>query len=197
MMKGAFFHCFGCGAHGDIFDFVMQKQNMPFMEAVELLAHLLGLEVPKRQINASDEPPPPKPDQTLYAVIEAACCWYQHQLSLAQGASARSYLEQRKLNSETILQFRLGYAPERGLQETLQKQGFSKDIMIQAGLIGISEDRGDAYDRFRGRLMFPIWDAKGRVIAFGGRILKEGEPKYLNSPDTPVFSKREDFVCLS
>ena len=184
-----FFHCFGCGAHGDIFDFVMQKQNMPFMEAVELLAHLLGLEVPKRQANASHEPPPPKPDLTLYEVMEAACCWYQRQLSLTQGASARAYLEQRKLHNETISQFRLGYAPERGLQEALQKQGFSKEIMIQAGLVGISEERGDSYDRFRGRLMFPIWDAKGRVIAFGGRILKAGEPKYLNSPDTPAFSK--------
>jgi DNA primase len=184
-----FFYCFGCGAHGDIFDFVMQKQNMPFMEAVELLAHLLGLEVPKPQPQAPNESALPKPDLTLYEVMEAACCWYQQQLSLTQGVSARTYLEQRKLHPETISQFRLGYAPERGLQEALQKQGFSKQIMIQAGLVGISEDRGDPYDRFRGRLMFPIWDAKGRVIAFGGRILKEGEPKYLNSPDTPVFNK--------
>ena len=184
-----FYHCFGCGAHGDIFDFVMQKQNMPFMEAVELLANLLGLEVPKRHLESSSTPAQPKPEVSLYEIMEAACCWYQHQLSLTQGASARAYLEQRGLLPETISHFRLGYAPERGLQNALQKQGFSEVMMMQAGLIGKTEERGETYDRFRGRLMFPIWDTKGRVIAFGGRILKEGEPKYLNSPDTPAFIK--------
>lgn len=184
-----FYHCFGCGAHGDIFDFVMQKQNMPFMEAVELLANLLGLEVPKRQLESSSAPIQPKPDASLYEVMEAACSWYQHQLFLAHGAPARSYFEQRGLLPETIAHFRLGYAPERGLQEALKKQGFSENIMIQAGLVGRAEERRGTYDRFRCRLMFPIWDGKGRVIAFGGRILKEGEPKYLNSPDTPTFIK--------
>jgi DNA primase len=184
-----FYHCFGCGAHGDIFDFVMQRQNMPFMEAVELLANLLGLEVPKRQLESSSAPIQPKPDVSLYEVMEAACTWYQHQLSLTQGASARAYFEQRGLLLETITHFRLGYAPERGLQEALKKQGFSENIMIQAGLVGRAEERNGTYDRFRCRLMFPIWDGKGRVIAFGGRILKEGEPKYLNSPDTPTFIK--------
>ena len=184
-----FYHCFGCGAHGDIFDFVMQKQNMPFMEAVELLANLLGLEVPKRQLESSSSPAQPKPDVSLYEVMEAACRWYQHQLTLAQGAPARAYFEQRGLRAETISHFRLGYAPERGLQEALQKQGFSENLMMQAGLVGRAEERNATYDRFRCRLMFPIWDGKGRVIAFGGRILKEGEPKYLNSPDTPTFIK--------
>ncbi len=184
-----FYHCFGCGAHGDIFDFVMQKQNMPFMEAVELLANLLGLEVPKRQLDSSSAPAQPKPDASLYEVMETACRWFQHQLTLAQGASARAYFEQRGLLAETISHFRLGYAPERGLQEALQKQGFSEDLMVQAGLVGRAEERNATYDRFRCRLMFPIWDGKGRVIAFGGRILKEGEPKYLNSPDTPTFIK--------
>ncbi len=183
-----FYHCFGCGAHGDIFDFVMQKQNMPFMEAVELLANLLGVEVPKRQLESSS-PVQPKPDASLYEVMESACCWYQHQLSLTQGAPARAYFEQRGLLPETTSHFRLGYAPERGLQEALKKQGFSENIMMQAGLIGRAEERDGTYDRFRCRLMFPIWDGKGRVIAFGGRILKEGEPKYLNSPDTPTFIK--------
>jgi DNA primase len=184
-----FYHCFGCGAHGDIFDFVMQKQNMPFMEAVELLANLLGLEVPKRQLESSSAPAQPKLDVSLYEVMEAACCWYQNQLSLTQGASARTYFEQRGLLPETVIHFRLGYAPERGLQEALKNKGFSENIMIQAGLIGRAEERDGTYDRFRCRLMFPIWDGKGRVIAFGGRILKEGEPKYLNSPDTPAFIK--------
>lgn len=183
-----FYHCFGCGAHGDIFDFVMQKQNMPFMEAVELLANLLGVEVPKRQLESSS-PVQPKPDASLYEVMESACCWYQYQLSLTQGAPARAYFEQRGLLPETTSHFRLGYAPERGLQEALKKQGFSENIMMQAGLIGRAEERDGTYDRFRCRLMFPIWDGKGRVIAFGGRILKEGEPKYLNSPDTPTFIK--------
>jgi DNA primase len=184
-----FYHCFGCGAHGDIFDFVMQKQNMPFMEAVELLANLLGLEIPKRQLESSSTLTQPKPDASLYEVMEAACSWYQHQLSLSQGAPARAYFEHRGLLPETITQFRLGYAPERGLQEALKKQGFSENIMIKAGLVGRAEERDGTYDRFRCRLMFPIWDGKGRVIAFGGRILKEGEPKYLNSPDTPTFIK--------
>jgi len=186
-----FYHCFGCGAHGDIFDFVMNRQNMPFMEAVEQLAHLLGLDVPKRSSSASHGPKPdlPKPDKSLYEVMEAACCWYQQQLTLTQGAFARTCFEQRGLRPETIAQFRLGYAPERGLQAALQTQGFSEELMAQAGLIGHAEERNATYDRFRNRLMFPIWDAKGRVIAFGGRILKEGEPKYLNSPDTPTFTK--------
>jgi len=184
-----FYHCFGCGAHGDIFEFVMHKQNMPFMESVELLSHLLGLEVPKRQMDASLEPAQPKADASLYAIMEAACSWYQHQLTLSQGAPARDYFEQRGLLPETISQFRLGYAPDHGLQAALQKQGYSEKLLLEAGLIGRAEERNSTYDRFRNRLMFPIWDAKGRVIAFGGRILKEGEPKYLNSPDTPTFIK--------
>lgn len=186
-----FYHCFGCGAHGDIFDFVMNRQNMPFMEAVELLAHLLGLEVPKRPSLASAESRPDslKPDGSLYEVMEAACRWYQQQLSLTHGALARACFEQRGLLPDSIAHFRLGYAPERGLQAALQKQGFSEELMMQAGLIGRAEERDATYDRFRNRLMFPIWDARGRIIAFGGRILKEGEPKYLNSPDTPIFAK--------
>ncbi|MDF3033406.1 MAG: primase [Alphaproteobacteria bacterium] len=184
-----FYHCFGCGAHGDIFDFVMHKQNMPFMEAVELLANLLGLDVPKRQPDPASGPVQPKPDVALYEVMEAACRWYQQQLTLAHGALARTCFEQRGLLPETITQFRLGYAPEHGLQAALHKQGFSEALMLEAGLIGRAEERKSTYDRFRNRLMFPIWDAKGRIIAFGGRILKEGEPKYLNSPDTPAFTK--------
>ena len=184
-----FYHCFGCGAHGDIFDFVMQKQNMPFMDAVGLLASLAGLEVPKRQAYAGEAPAQPQPDLSLYEIMEAACKWYQGQLALTPGAPAREYLEQRRLLPETVAGFRLGYAPERGLQDALQQQGFSKGLMEEAGLIGISQERNEPYDRFRGRLMFPIWDARGRVIAFGGRILREGEPKYLNSPETPLFTK--------
>lgn len=184
-----FYHCFGCGAHGDIFDFIMSKQNIPFMEAVELLANLVGLEVPKRRSDLSAPSSQPKPDAKLYEIMEAACCWYQQQLSLTQGTFARSYLKQRGLLPQTIAQFRLGYAPEHGLQAALQQQGFSEALMMEAGLISRSEGRSTTYDRFRNRLMFPIWDAKGRVIAFGGRILKEGEPKYLNSPDTPTFHK--------
>jgi len=184
-----FYHCFGCGSHGDIFDFVMKKQNMPFMEAVELLAHLLGLNVPNRSSKSSSELDPPKPDACLYEIMESACQWYQQQLSRTQGAEARAYLEQRGLLPQTIAQFRLGYAPDRGLQEALQQQGYSQNLMLQAGLMGHSEDNRTSYDRFRNRLMFPIWDTKGRVIAFGGRILKKGEPKYLNSPDTPTFIK--------
>lgn len=183
-----FYHCFGCGAHGDIFDFVMDRQNMPFMEAVEFLAHLLGLDVPKRSL-ALAAPAPLKPDISLYDAMEAACRWYQQQLNLAHGALARTYLEQRGVLPDTIAHFRLGYAPERGLQAALHQQGFSEKIMMDAGLIGQAEERQSTYDRFRNRLMFPIWDGKGRVIAFGGRILKEGEPKYLNSPDTPAFIK--------
>lgn len=184
-----FYHCFGCGAHGDIFDFVMQKQNMPFMEAVELLANLLGLEVPKRQNHLAQTSDQPKPNVSLYEVMETACVWYQNQLSLSQGVFARDYLEQRGVFPETIALFRLGYAPEKGLFEVLKAKGFSQDLILQAGLVGYDETRKTFYDRFRGRLMFPIWDTKGRVIAFGGRILKEGEPKYLNSPDTPTFIK--------
>lgn len=184
-----FYHCFGCGAHGDIFEFVMKKQNMPFMEAVELLANLLGLEVPTRSSELNAETVQPKADSSLYVVMEAACSWYQTQLSLTQGAFARNYIEQRGLSAQTISEFRIGYAPDHGLVAALIAQGFSEKLIFEAGLMGRDEDKGTTYDRFRNRLMFPIWDTKGRVIAFGGRILKEGEPKYLNSPDTPIFLK--------
>lgn len=184
-----FYHCFGCGAHGDIFDFVMHKQNLPFMEAVEFLGNLLGLEVPKRQADSSTTLAQPKADSSFYAVMEAACRWFQDQLILTSGAPARAYFEQRGLRQETIARFRLGFAPDHGLQAAMQKQGYSEKLLYESGLIGRSSDETSTYDRFRNRLMFPIWDVKGRVIAFGGRILKDGEPKYLNSPDTPTFIK--------
>ncbi len=183
-----FYHCFGCGAHGDLLDYLTNKQNLPFMEAIEFLSEKTGIPLPKKT-NTNDSKP--KTDPSLYQVVEAACVWFEQQLSLNSGEVAREYLAARKITAKTTSQFRLGYAPSKkqGLKEALEAQGFSLSLIMTAGLVIQPEDGRPAYDRFRGRIIFPIWDSKGKVIAFGGRILQEGEPKYLNSPETPIFSK--------
>jgi DNA primase len=169
-----FFHCFGCGAHGDVIGFSMRAGNLAFPEAVEALAGEAGLELP--------------------AVMEAACVFYEQQLRAASGRPAFDYVAGRGLDAATIARFRLGYAPpiERGGQGLLKQalgRDFSEDLMAEAGLVRRPEDGRDSFDYFRDRVMFPITDRAGRVIAFGGRVLGDGQPKYLNSPETPLFHK--------
>lgn len=186
----AFYHCFGCGAHGDHISFLMKKQGLPFIEAVEMLADKAGLQVPKFSRQPESSGPKVEENKGVYAVLEAATQWFCHQLLLPASAPVREYLKKRGINGQSVQKFRMGYAPQRGLKEFLAAEGFTLPQMIQAGLLIQPEESGRSpYDRFRGRIIFPIQDVKGRTIAFGGRIIGEGEPKYLNSSESTVFHK--------
>ena len=183
-----FFHCFGCGAHGDVVGFVMRSDNLSFPEAVERLARDVGMQVPA---STPEERQREERRATLHGALEAAAVWFEAQLRAGVGRPGLEYFKRRGLQDETMARFRLGYAPDSrtALRDALGKAGFSEALMLEAGLIIRPEDGRGAYDRFRGRVMFPISDRRGRVIAFGGRILDQGEPKYLNSPETPLFHK--------
>ncbi|MGD9537234.1 MAG: DNA primase [Alphaproteobacteria bacterium] len=183
-----FFHCFGCGAHGDVVGFVMRAEGLSFPEAVERLAHEVGLEIPKE---TPAERARHEQAATLGAVLEAAAAWFEQNLKAETGRAARDYLAGRRLTAETIARFRLGFAPasRSALKAALAAKGIDEAMMVAAGLLVEPGEGGERYDRFRGRVMFPIRDARGRVVAFGGRILGPGEPKYLNSPETELFQK--------
>jgi DNA primase len=193
--KKGFFHCFGCGAHGDAVGFVMKTEGLSFPEAVEKLAREAGLAVP-RATPAERE----RADRvaSLQQIIEEAARWFQKQLRLPVGRQGLDYLRGRGLDEPTIDDFRLGFAPDvrDGLLAALKREGVPVDKIVEAGLAIQPEDQREAYDRFRGRVMFPINDRRGRVIAFGGRVLGAGEPKYLNSPETPLFHKGANLYCL-
>ncbi len=194
-----FYHCFGCGAHGSVFDFVMETDGLSFPEAVEKLAAEAGLEVPRATPEDRERQ---KQRQTLFDVTEKACLFFERRLRMPEGKRALDYLKRRGLGDDVIKQFRLGFAPDgRGvLKAALTKDGVPENLMIGAGLLIQPEDsQRDAYGRFRGRVMFPITDHRDRVIAFGGRVLesppagpetdKSATPKYLNSPETALFQK--------
>jgi len=182
-----FYHCFACGAHGDVIKFVMENDGLAFMEAVELLAGMAGLEVPKQ---TPEEAQRAERRRTLQDVVELACKWYERQLTSSAGDRAKRYLKERGLKDETIRRFRLGFAPDdkTALQRAMKAEGVDLDTLVELGLSRRYEDGGSS-DWMRGRVLFPITDRRGNVIAFGGRVLGEGEPKYLNSPDTPLFHK--------
>ena len=181
-----FYHCFGCGAHGDAIRFLTDHRGMPFMDAVKELAAKAGMDVPAPDPRAKE-----RADRaaTLTDVMAEVQTWYGEQLNGIAGTEARDYLKRRGIDAATIQRFGLGFAPDSRtrLKRALDKLG--EDKLVETGMLIKPEEGGDSYDRFRGRLMFPIRDARGRVIAFGGRILGAGEPKYLNSPDTPLFDK--------
>lgn len=184
-----FYHCFASGEHGDIFTFVMKTEGLSFTEAVERLAAEAGVTLPKlaaRDVEVEDQ------RTRLHALLEASAKFFEEALRGPEGRDARRYLEGRQLTQGAIARFRLGYAaPGRSvLKEHLAAAGFSLEDMIASGMLVGGPDIPVAYDRFRNRLMFPITDLKGRVIAFGGRALDpEQEPKYLNSPETVLFHK--------
>ncbi|MBL4839953.1 MAG: DNA primase [Thalassospira sp.] len=184
-----FYHCFGCGAHGDVISFVMNTRGLTFVEAVEVLANQVGMDVPKPSREAQERE---KKAKTLYEVMEAACVFYERVLHMPEGREGLEYFRRRGLDDKTIADFRLGFAPDnRGaLKAALKREDFDESLMIEAGLLIEPEDQGrQTYDRFRGRVMFPILDRRGRVVAFGGRVMGDTKPKYLNSPDTPLFHK--------
>jgi DNA primase len=184
-----FYHDFSSGKHGDIFGFVMDTEGVTFPEAVERLAAMAGLSVPKMTEEAEAQE---HRRRTLHDVIELAAKFFEATLASRAGAKARGYLADRALDPATQLRFRIGYAPaERfALKEHLGALGISTEDMIEAGLLIAGDDIPVPYDRFRDRVMFPISDLAGRVIAFGGRALDKDAPaKYLNSPETPLFHK--------
>src|SRR6476619_4294404 len=187
-----FYHDFSTGKHGNIFDFVMETEGVSFPEAVERLASMAGLPVPAATPDAARHEQRRK---TLYDVMELAAKFFAETLAARVGAKARGYLADRAISPATQLQFRLGYAsPDRfALKEHLGKLGVSVDDMVETGLLVAGDDIPVPYDRFRDRVMFPITDLRGRVIAFGGRALEKDVPaKYLNSPETPLFHKGDN-----
>jgi len=170
-----------------VLDFVINTEGLNFPEAVERLAGLAGLEVPNDTPQSRERTEKRK---TLYDVMEQASLYYEKMLHMPEGREAAAYLAQRGLTADTQSRFRLGYAPQAGLLSALKREGISEDLMIEAGLLIKPDDPSrKPYERFRARVMFPITDRRGKVIAFGGRIMGEGKPKYLNSPDTPLFHK--------
>ncbi|HEX8572147.1 MAG TPA: DNA primase [Allosphingosinicella sp.] len=181
-----FWHCFGCGVHGDAIRWLTEARGLGFMDAVKELADSAGMDVP-----AADPAARERAERAagLHDVMAAAQRWFEEQLGGIEGAAARAYLETRGIAEATRSRFGFGYAPDsRGKLRSALK-AFGNDALVEAGLLVSPEGEREPYDRFRGRLMFPIRDRRGRVIAFSGRILGAGEPKYLNSPDTPLFDK--------
>ena len=195
-----FYHCFGCGQHGDAISFVMETESLSFPEAVEQLATTAGMEVPRA---SPEDIQREKRRGGLLEAIEAATVWFERRLRGPEGKPAFEYFKRRGLDTETIAKFRLGYAPALGrgeasrLSADLLQQGFEIETLVEAGLLNVPEDGRAPYDFFRGRAMFPIADRRGRVIAFGGRVIGEGEPKYLNTRDTPLFDKRRTLYNLA
>ncbi|MEM1375968.1 MAG: DNA primase [Pseudomonadota bacterium] len=185
------YYCFGCGASGDHFRFLTEQEGISFPEAVERIANMAGVSLP-----APDPEAGKREEQraTLYDVAEEAAKFFQAQLQMQVGSEARAYLRDRGLTAQTIEKFRIGFAPNSrsALKEHLASKGASKEQIEQCGLVIHGEDIPVSYDRFRDRIMFPIEDAQGRVIAFGGRaMLKDVPAKYLNSPEGPLFHKSD------
>ncbi len=180
------FHCFGCGEGGDVFSFVMKTENLTFVESAEKLAERVGIQVePAKELDPLD-----RARLRMKEALEFAAAHYHATLMKDPGAeSARKYVASRHLNKEAVAEFSLGYAPRQGnLVPAAKTKGFEDEILLKAGLAAKRAD-GSLRDYFFDRLMFPIRDAKGATIGFGGRTLGDGEPKYLNSPESPVFSK--------
>lgn len=182
-----FYHCFGCGAHGDAIRWMTDQRGLPFMDAVKELAEQAGMEVPApdpRYAQAAEQ------RASLHDVLGEAQAWFVRNLAGADGAEARAYLKQRGISEAQIREFGFGFAPDAKGMISQALSGFESEMLIEAGLL-ITVEGKEPYDRFRGRLMLPIQDRRARVIGFGGRILRtvDNAPKYLNSPDTPVFDK--------
>src|SRR5271157_2359224 len=189
------YHCFGCGAHGDAIGFVMQSEGAGFMDAVERLAAEAGLDVPKPSPEAAEAE---QKRHDLVSVLEAAQESFQRRLWLPEGRHALAYLLGRGLSEATIRRFGLGWSGEgRGaLAASLTRDGITEQQLVDAGLLRRDDETGRAFDLFFNRVMFPIRDRRGRLISFGGRIMGDGQPKYVNGPETVLFSKRRNLYAL-
>lgn len=186
-----FYHCFGCGVGGDVFSFLMKIEGLAFPDAVRRLAERAGIELEERQLSPQEERRRQQRER-LYRVNELAADYF-HQTLMEQpvGEVGRQYLKRRGYGRKAAGEYRLGYALEEweALGRTLQQQGTNVEDARTLGLIRPREQGGGDYDLFRGRLMFPIYDLSGRVVAFGGRVLGDGKPKYINSPESPIYHK--------
>ncbi|NOI66070.1 DNA primase [Vibrio sp. 99-8-1] len=195
-----FYHCFGCGAHGNAIDFVMEFDNLDFVESIEELANGLGLDVPREQRSGEISHTPranSEEKRSLYDLMGSISQFYSSQLKVASNKHAIEYLQQRGLSSDVVQKFGIGYVADEwdAIRKNFGQQPNIQEMLVTAGML-IENDKGNRYDRFRGRVMFPIRDRRGRVIGFGGRITGEGTPKYLNSPETPIFHKGKELYGL-
>lgn len=187
--RKGYYYCFGCHAKGDALSFVRETENVSFIEAVEILAREAGLQMPERDPQAAE-----RADRRteLARVMDEAIRYYRLQLSMQGGAIAREYIARRGLSAETVSRFELGWAPDQrqGVYNALVSKGISPDLIVEAGICARPDDGGAPYDRFRGRVIFPIRDGRGRAISLGGRSLDpNARAKYLNGPETPLFDK--------
>ncbi|MEZ9629532.1 DNA primase [Vibrio breoganii] len=195
-----FYHCFGCGVHGNAIDFMMEYERLEFVEAIEELASHLGIEVPREQRQGGFSKGPvanTEQKRSLYDLLGSIANFYRSQLKTSAGKTAIEYLKNRGLSGEIAQKFEIGFVPDEwdSVRKQFGQQKPTEDALVSAGML-IENDKGNRYDRFRGRVMFPIRDRRGRVIGFGGRVLGDGTPKYLNSPETPVFHKGKELYGL-
>ena len=191
------YYCFGCGAGGNVFTFVMEYENFSFVEALKMLAERVGVELPEME-HSKEAKEKADLKNTLLEVNKLAAKYFYAQLKAEQGKIAHSYLTKRGLSEETITAFGLGYSNKYSddLYRYLKSKGYSDTILQKAGLISIDERNG-VYDKFWNRVMFPIMDVNNRVIGFGGRVMGDAKPKYLNSPETEVFDKSRNLYGLN
>ena len=180
-----FYHCFGCSAHGDAIRWMTDQRGLPFMDAVKELAQAAGLELPAIDRQSAERAERAK---GLHEAMGDAAGWFVEQLGGLSGGEARALLERRGVSAATARDFDIGYAPDSRGRLKAALKGYGDPLLVEAGLL-IQVEGKEPYDRFRGRLIIPIHDPRGRTIAFGGRVIGDGEPKYLNSPDTPLFDK--------
>ncbi|MGI2937380.1 DNA primase [Vibrio diabolicus] len=198
-----FYHCFGCGAHGNAIDFLMEFDRLEFVEAIEELASYLGLDVPREQRsggNGSFQSGPQASNsekRNLYDLMGSIAQFYRNQLKQPASKVAIEYLKDRGLSGEIVQKFGIGYVADEWdlVRKNFGQNKENQDMLVTGGML-IENDKGNRYDRFRGRVMFPIRDRRGRVIGFGGRVLGDGTPKYLNSPETPIFHKGKELYGL-
>ncbi|WP_260260953.1 DNA primase [Vibrio intestinalis] len=197
-----FYHCFGCGVHGNAIDFLMEYERLEFVEAIEELASFLGLEVPREQRQGGsfrNDQPQANSEQkrNLYDLLGSIAQFYRDQLKQPSSKIAIDYLKDRGLSGEIVQKFGVGYVADEWdlVRKNFGQQKQTQDMLVTGGML-IENDKGNRYDRFRGRVMFPIRDRRGRVIGFGGRVLGDGTPKYLNSPETPIFHKGKELYGL-
>ena len=188
------YHCFGCGKGGGVINFVMEIENLGYRDAVAKLADRAGIKMPEEEYD-----PDSKLRARLYAANKAAARWFHEQLLAPSGKAAQAYIEKRQLSKTVCTNFGLGFAPDSwsSLKTALNAEGFTDEELYSAGLLSKSQNRDNYYDKYRNRLMFPVIDVRGNVIAFSGRALGDFEPKYLNSPDSKIFSKGRNIFALN
>lgn len=189
------YYCFGCHKGGGVINFIMEIESLDYPDAVRFLAKRANMEVPEDEGYRSGY----KKQERLWALCKETARYFHARLNAPEGAIAREYIQKRALSKATVTNFGLGYAPDQwtGLIDAMTAKGFTKEELLSAGLAVKHESKGTVYDRFRNRLMFPIIDIRGNVIGFGGRVLDDSKPKYLNSPETVIFNKRKNLFALN